>query len=69
MSHYKGGGGNFGANKVKLIYFFKNLLLYSGALFRQTMCIVMITKEWYIKIGSFARACLYKSYSENSLFL
>ena len=29
-------GGNFGVKNVKLMYFFKNLLLYSQALIRQT---------------------------------
>ena len=35
------------------MYFFKNLLLYSGAWFRQTKCIVMMTKEGSIKIINF----------------
>ena len=30
---------------VKLMYFLKNLLLYSGAWFRKTKYIVMMTKE------------------------
>ena len=30
---------------VKMHYFFKNLLLYSGVCFRQTKCIVMMTME------------------------
>ena len=35
------------------MYFFKNLLLYSGAWFRQTKCIVMMTKEGSTKIVNF----------------
>ena len=35
------------------MYFFKNLLLYSGAWFRQTKCIVMMTKEGSTKIITF----------------
>ena len=46
-------GGNFGVKSVKLIYFFKNLLLYSGARFRQTKCIVMMTREGSTKIVNF----------------
>ena len=46
-------GGNFGVKSVKLMYFFKNLLLYSGAWFRQTKCIVMIIKEGFTKIVNF----------------
>ena len=43
-------GCNFG---VKLMYFFKNLLLYSGALSIQTKCIVMMTEEGSTKIVNF----------------
>ena len=32
-------GGNFGVKSVKLMYFSKNLLLYSGAWFRLTKCL------------------------------
>ena len=46
-------GGNFGVKSVKLMYFFKNLLLNSGAWFRQTKCIVMMTKEGSTKIVNF----------------
>ena len=53
-------GGDFGVKSVKLMYFFKNLLLcfkdlllYSGAWFRQTKCIVMMTKEGPTKIVNF----------------
>ena len=35
------------------MYFLKNLLLYSGAWFRQIKCIVMVTKEGSTKIISF----------------
>ena len=63
---------------MKIHYFFTNLLLYSGAWFRQTKCIVMMTKEGSTKIVNFmtpgagvlvARVWPYKSYSENALFL
>ena len=46
-------GGNFGVKSVKLIYFLKNRLHYSGAWFRQTKCIVMMTKEGSTKIVNF----------------
>ena len=46
-------GGNFGVNSVKLIYFFKNLLLYLGAWFRQNKCIVIMTREGSTKIVNF----------------
>ena len=60
------------------MYFLKNLLLYSGAWFKQTKCIVMMTKDGSIKILNFmapragdscARVWLYKLYIENALFL
>ena len=35
------------------MYFLKKLLLYSGAWFRQTKCIVMITKVGSTKIVNF----------------
>ena len=38
---------------VKMHYFFKNLLLYSGAWSIQTKCIVMMTKDWSTKIANF----------------
>ena len=38
------------SHKVKMHYFFKNLLLYSGACSRQNKCIVIITKEGSTKI-------------------
>ena len=38
------------------MYFLKNLLLYSGAWFRQTKCIVMMTKEGSTKIVNSLRA-------------
>ena len=46
-------GGNFGVKSVKLIYFFKNLLLYSETWFKQTKCVVMMTKEGSTKIVNF----------------
>ena len=38
---------------VKMQYFFKNLLLYSQAYIRQTMYIIMMTKEDSTKIVNF----------------
>ena len=38
---------------VKLMYFKKNLLLYSGVRFRQTNCIVMMIMEGSTKILNF----------------
>ena len=38
-------GGYFGIKILKLMYFLKNLLLYSGVCFRQNKCIVMMTRE------------------------
>ena len=35
------------------MYFLKNLLLYSGAWFKQIKCIVMVTKEGSTKIINF----------------
>ena len=49
----KGGGGNSGVKSVKLMYFLKNLLLYSQALIRQTKYVVMMTKEGSTKIVNF----------------
>ena len=46
-------GGNFGVKSVKLMYLLKNLLLYSGAWFRQTKYIVMMTKEGSTEIVNF----------------
>ena len=43
-------GGNFEVKSVKLLYFFKNILLFSQALISQTKYVVMITKEGYTKI-------------------
>ena len=45
--------GNFGVKSVKLMYFLKNLLLYSGGWFRKTECIVIMTKEVSTKIVNF----------------
>ena len=42
-----------GVKSVKLIYFFKILLFYSGAWSIQSNCIVMMTKEGSIKIVNF----------------
>ena len=39
--------------REKFMYFFKNLLLYSGACFRQTKHIVIMTKEGSTKIVNF----------------
>ena len=44
--------GNFGVKRVKLMNFLKNLL-YSGAWFRQTKYIVVMTKEGSTKIVNF----------------
>ena len=38
---------------VKMHYLFKNLLLYSQALIRQTKYVVKLTKEWSTKIINF----------------
>ena len=38
-------GGTYGVKRIKSMYFFKNLLLYLGACFRQYKCKVMMTKE------------------------
>ena len=55
---------------MKMHYFFKNLLLYSQAVIRQTKYIVMIAKEGSTKIvGSCVRVWPFKSNSENALFL
>ena len=62
------------------MYFLKNLFLYSGARFKQTKCVVMMTKKGSTKIVNFmtsgsgvlvlAMAWSYKLYSEiNALFL
>ena len=42
-----------GLRHLKMHYFFENLLLYSGARFRPTKCIVMMTKEVSTKIVNF----------------
>ena len=41
------------SREVKMHYFFKNLLLYSQALIRQTKYVVMMTKEESTKIVNF----------------
>ena len=46
-------GGNFGLKIVKMKYFFKNLHIHSGALFRQYKCIVMIVMEGSTQIVNF----------------
>ena len=43
-------GGIFGVKSVKFMYFLKNLLFYSGGLFRQTKYIVIMTREGSTKI-------------------
>ena len=45
--------GNFGVKSVQLLYFLKNLPLYSQALIRQTKYVVMMTKEGSSKIVNF----------------
>ena len=71
-------GGNFfgGGGSEKLLYFLKNLFLYSKTWFTQTKCIAVMTKEGFNQIynlmipraGSCARAWPYMSYSHNALF-
>ena len=46
-------GGNFAVKCVKLMYYLKNLLLYSQEYIRQTKYIVMINKVGTTKIGNF----------------
>ena len=46
-------GDNFGVKSVKLMYFLKHLLFYSGAWFRQTKCEVMMTKVGSTKVINF----------------
>ena len=46
-------GGNFGVKSVKLMYFLKNLLLYSETWFKQTKYVVTMTKEGSTKIVNF----------------
>ena len=46
-------GGNFGVKCVKLLYFFKNLLLFSQALIRQTKYVIKKTKEGFTTIVNF----------------
>ena len=43
---------------VKLHYFFKNLLLYSQALIRQTKYVLMMTKEGATKIVNFLKVII-----------
>ena len=69
-------GGNFEVKNVKLMYFLKDILLYSGAWFRQTVCIVIMTKEGATKLVYFMIPGtevivlgLGQSYSEYALFL
>ena len=45
--------GNSGIKGVKLLDFLKNRLVYSGACFRQTKCIIMVIEEGFIKIVKF----------------
>ena len=62
-----GGGGE---RSLNVMYFFKNLLLYSGVWFIQTKCVVLMTVEGFTKIVIFmtpgAGAWSYKWYSENA---
>ena len=46
-------GGNLGVKNLKLMYFFKTFLLYSGAWFILTKCIVMMIKEGSTKVVNF----------------
>ena len=46
-------GGNLGVKRVKLMYFLKCLPLCSGAWFRHTKCIVIMTKVGSNKIVNF----------------
>ena len=46
-------GGNIGVKGVKLMYFLKTLLLYSGAEFRHTKYLVMMTNEGSTKYLDF----------------
>ena len=41
------------SHRVKMHYFFKNLLLYTHAYIRQTKYVVMITKEGSTKVINF----------------
>ena len=67
--------GYFRVKSVKLMYFFKNLLLYLGAWFRQTKCLVMMTKEKSTRIVNFVSpragvlllGCGHMSYSEKRI--
>ena len=47
------GRGHISHIWVKMYYFFKNLLLYSGAKVKQTKYILMMTKEGSTKIVNF----------------
>ena len=68
--------GNLVLKNVKFTYCFENLLIYSVTWFRQTNCIVMMTKEGSSKIINFmtpgAGVLLlgryHMSYNENALF-
>ena len=42
-----------GVKSVKLMHFLKNLLLDSEAWFKPTKYIMMVTKEWSIRIENF----------------
>ena len=46
-------GGNFGVKSVKLMYFFKNLLLYSKAQIRQIKYKAIMTKKGSARIVNF----------------
>ena len=43
-------GGNFGGESEKLLYFLKNLFLYSKTWFTQTKCIAVMTMEGFNQI-------------------
>ena len=46
-----------GSHIVKRHYFFKNYLLFSGARFRQSKCIVLMTKEEFYQNCQFHDPC------------
>ena len=71
--------GDFGVKGIKFMYIIKHPLLYTGAWFRQTKCIVIMTRKGSTEIVNLMnprsvvlvlrRDHIYMSYSENALFL
>ena len=51
-------GGNFGGKSVKLLYFFKNRLLYSKALIRHTKYSVMVYQNCKFHISNYSEYVL-----------